>query len=436
MLHDELKKLNRYPFHMPGHKRNGNFHIPGSDIDITEINGFDNLHSPAGLIKDIETKLAVLYNAKQSFMLINGSTVGILAAVFALTNRGDKIIAARNCHKSVLNACFIRELDIVYIEPEYDNENGFYTAVTQSEVDKVIKNNPDAAAVIITSPTYEGYASNIKTNIPLIIDAAHGAHFGFGTFPEYPSADIVISGLHKTLPSLTQTAVLNVYNRIFENKIKMYLDIFQTSSPSYVLMNSVSICVKFLENADTVFKEYEKNLSDFYRTDLKHLRFIKTDDKGKIVVSTAKCNINGTQLADILRYDYSIECEMASINYIILMTSPADTKEAFTLLSNALSETDKRLYEETKQIIAKPNLPESLFKISDITKTECTELENSAGKICGEYIYAYPPDIPIIVPGECISKKMILYIKKMIENQINIISDSNLLPSYILTKAD
>lgn len=436
MLHDDLKKLKKYPFHMPGHKRNFNFDIDGSEIDITEINGFDNLHSPGGSILEIEQKLSALYGSEKSFMLVNGSTVGLLASIFAVTEQKDKIIISRNCHKSVYNACFLRELDVVYIEPAFNERNGFYTKIKQSAIDKIIMDNPDAKAVVITSPTYEGYVSNIHSDIPLIIDAAHGAHFGFGKFPEYPKGDIVVSSLHKTLPSLTQTAVLNIYNNHFIEKIRMYLDIFQTTSPSYVLMNSVSKCVVFLENYRDAFKKYNALLDMFYKTRLDNLEFVQTDDKGKIVVSTAKSNINGHQLADRLRTHFSIECEMESVNYIILMSSVADTKEAFYALSSALVKTDSTLKKREMNIIKKPTIPPKAFNSFEIKKAEKMQFKNANGKVSAEYVYAYPPDIPILVPGEVITERIISSISEMLENKINIISDSNLLPSYILTKAD
>lgn len=436
MLHDDLKKLDRYPFHMPGHKRNREFGIDSSEIDITEIDGFDNLHCASGAILEIENALSGLYHSKRSFMLVNGSTVGILAAIFAVTERGDEIIIARNCHKSVYNACYLRELDVTYIEPEYDCENGYYTEIKQNTVDEAIKAHPNAKAVVITSPTYEGNISTVTADIPLIIDAAHGAHFGFGNFPEYPKGDIVISSLHKTLPSLTQTAVLNVYNENYISKVKRYLEIFETSSPSYVLMNSVSKCVEFLQNSDNAFDEYERNLSKFYETKLNNLHFKIGDDRGKIIISTANTNISGTELADVLRNEFAIECEMASLNYIILMTSVADKANAYEMLSKALTAIDGRLTKCVAQKISKPLILEKLYKSSEIKNTSETPLSEAVGKICGEFVYAYPPDIPIIVPGELIDADIINSINEMIKAKINIISDSNLLPRYILTKAD
>ncbi len=189
-------------------------------------------------------------------------------------------------------------------------------------------------------------------------------------------------------------------------------------------MNSVSKCAAFLENSENCFQEYERLLDAFYRTDLKHLKFIHSDDKGKIIISTAKCNINGTELADMLRSDYSIECEMASLHYIILMTSVADKASAFSALAAALKEIDSKLSPCKKDVLSKPAVPQEI------------ELACSAGKISAEYVYAYPPDIPLIVPGETISSEFQTVIQKMLKSGIHIISDSELLPSYILTKAD
>lgn len=436
MLHNDLEKLNKYPFHMPGHKRNGEFGIIGAEIDITEIDGYDNLHSAESSIKEIEDSLAEIYNASRSFMLINGSTVGLLAAIFAVTKRGDKIIIARNCHKSVYNACFLRELEVACIEAEHDEENGYYTSISQSTVDEAIKRNADAKALVITSPTYEGNVSNIHCNIPLIIDCAHGAHFGFGGFPKYPKGDIVVSSLHKTLPCLTQTAVLNVYNNKFTGKIKLYLDIFETSSPSYILMNSVSKCIELLKNNASLFDDYEKNLDKFYKTKLNNLEFKISHDKGKIIVSTAKANISGIKPAEVLRSKYSIECEMASVNYIILMTSIADTENAFLLLSDALTEIDNTLEKHPVKSIKKTAIPKTQCKSSDIDDKNKTLFTNSSGKVSAEYVYAYPPDIPIIVPGEIITDEIINQVKNMIKIGVNIVSDSNLLPDWILTKRE
>ena len=145
---DDLRKFEKYPFHMPGHKRSDKFGIVGSEIDITEIDGADNLHEPHGNILEIENALAEIYKSKKSFLMTNGSTGGILAAIFAVCNEGDKIIIARNCHKSVYNACMIMRLKVVYVEPRFDYVDGYYTNTLQDDVNAVLADNEDAKAIV------------------------------------------------------------------------------------------------------------------------------------------------------------------------------------------------------------------------------------------------------------------------------------------------
>lgn len=419
---------------MPGHKRNKDFGIIGSEIDITEIDGFDNLHDAKDILLDIENELTNHYKSKKSYMLVNGSTVGILAAIFAVCNEDDKIIIARNCHKSVYNACYLRKLKVVYIEPEFDYENGYYTRISDDTIYNIEKANPDAKAIVITSPTYEGNISNIKTHIPLIIDAAHGAHLGMATFPAYPKGDIVISSLHKTLPALTQTAVANIYNEEYVGKIKFHLDIFESSSPSYVLMNSVAKCCDYLKNKD-IFSNYCAMLWEFRDIELSCLRLMYSDDFGKIVISCVNANINGYELGEILRNEYKIEAEMVSKNYIILMTSVADTKNAFDMLKNALISIDAELDNSKSTLLNKPPIPNGTNEITITESYEC-DISEAVGKKSNEFIYAYPPDIPIIVPNEIITKENLNYLIDLYNSNINIVSDSGLFPNKILTKYD
>ena len=433
-LHKKLEKLERYPFHMPGHKRNPEFNITGSEIDITEIDGFDNLHNAKGVIAEVEERLKKHYKSKKSFMLVNGSTVGILAAVFAVCNEGDKIIIARNCHKSVYNACLLRHLKVVYLEPEFDSVNMCYTSVMQDRVDSLLLNHTDAKAIVITSPTYEGRISNIEADIPLIIDAAHGAHLGLDCFPAYPKGSIVISSLHKTLPALTQTAVMNIYSEEYTAKAKRYLDIFETSSPSYVLMSSVSKCCDIIENAE-LFRNYYKRLTDFRQIEFSSLHLKYSDDISKIVISTQNTVMSGKGLAEILRKSL-IEPEMVSENYVVLMTSVADTQEGFDRLTKALLEADEGLMQKDEPPRRKPPIPKGVQVIEYPESTQEHELKHAEGKVCAEFVYAYPPDIPLLCPNEIISAEIIDYIGAIIKAGVSVISDSGLLPDKILTKAE
>ncbi|MCH5320793.1 MAG: aminotransferase class I/II-fold pyridoxal phosphate-dependent enzyme [Eubacterium sp.] len=432
-LTDKLSDLNTYPFHMPGHKRKGKFNITGAEIDITEIDDFDNLHSPKEILAELESDIAKLFGYKKSIISVNGSTCGILSAICAVCDKGDKIIVARNCHKSVYNACFLQELDVVYIEPEFINELGVYGRITQETVDNAVKENYDAKAIVITSPTYEGIVSEIKCDIPIIIDSAHGAHFGFTDWlPNKAEGDIVIQSLHKTLPSLTQTAVVHINNEKYFNKVKMYMDIFESSSPSYILLSSVDRCVDFLKKSKTDFDNYKALLDSFYdkAKKLENITIHTNDDITRLIISAK--GYTGTELAEHLR-NCKIEPEGATLNFVILISTIADSEEGFDLLCNALKSMEKRA--EIKRFTERINIPEKNCKSSEVKNTVITPLDESIGKICGTYVFAYPPDIPIIIPGEIITKEIISYIKLCIDKGVNIISDDNLLPDSILTKA-
>lgn len=435
-LHYKLNSLTKYPMHMPGHKRNGKFNIVGSNIDATEIEGLDNLHAPKGVIKEIENKLARIYHCDNSHLLVNGSTVGLLASIMAVCKEGDTIIVACNCHKSVYNACVLLRLNVIFVTPKWNELEGYYTTIDREDIRKAISDNPDARAVVVTSPTYEGNVSNIgNINIPVITDAAHGAHFGISYFPAYPKGDIVISSLHKTLPSLTQTAVCNVYNKELEYNTKKYLDILQTTSPSYVLMNSVDICCDYILNQKSEFDDYYGRLTEFRsKIELEHLSLKYTDDPGKIVISTANANISGVELADTLRNKYGIEPEMASISYVILMTSVGDEEPAFSMLKEALEDIDAGLCHQQCRSVLAPNTKTD-WNAKAVDDYVATDICEAVGKISAEFVMAYPPDIPILLPNAEITPMAMAYISDAIAQGINIVSDSGLLPNKILTKA-
>ena len=419
---------------MPGHKRNAKFGITGSEIDITEIDGFDNLHAPCGVIADIESRLKGIYKSKRSFISVNGSTAGILAGIHAVCNKGDTVIVAKNCHKSVFNACMLLELKIRYIEPEFDYTNGYYTSISQRTVDEALKDVENAKALIITSPTYEGFISRIKCDIPIITDAAHGAHLGLGYFPEYPKSDIVISSLHKTLPSLTQTAVVNVYNEKYINGVKRYMDIFQTTSPSYVLMNSIDLCCEYIENNPLEFGLFYERLCDLRLVETNNLRIQYTDDISKIVLSCANTDISGVELAEKFRKEYNIEPEYASERYVLFMATVGDTQEGLNALKSAIEKIDEELLSTYCEILKKPPVTSDITQICISNEYEACNLSDSIGKISNEFVFAYPPGIPIITPNEVISQKAVEYIVLASEKGVNILSDSGEVPNKILTK--
>lgn len=422
-----------YPFHMPGHKRNIDVCFNPYKYDITEITGFDDLHKPEDVLLRLTERISEVYSADKSYILNNGSTSGIMTAISAVAGYNDTVLVARNCHKSVYNTLILRGIIPEYIYPQVDRNTGINLAITAADVEKALEQNNKIKAVIITSPTYEGVVSDIeavskaahKKNIPLIVDCAHGAHFGFcDFFPENPmrlGADVVIMSLHKTLPAFTQTAVMCVKSAFADIKeLDRYYHIYLSSSPSYLLMSSIEYCMDYLDK--NVFFKYKQKLTDFYeKCKLEKLHFYMSEDKGKIVIGTWDCDINGIQLKEILRDKYRLEMEMASLEYVIAMTSVCDTEDGFNRLIAALTEIDASCNKKHKKEFTVPEKAETACSLYEAVSAEkkTVKYNDAKGKISGDFIFAYPPGIPIITPGEIFNKKIIECIDKYVESGAN-----------------
>lgn len=442
-------KSNIYPFHMPGHKRRSLGELNPYDIDITEIEGYDNLHDAKGIIKEAQDMAAQLYGADESYFLINGSTCGILAAISAATKPGDTIIVARNCHKAVYHAIYLRQLIPVYVHPEVC-KIGIQGMITPEEIGKALESNPEAKAIVITSPTYDGVVSDVRKiaelaherKIPLIVDEAHGAHFGFHeAYPENATklgADAIILSLHKTLPAFTQTALLNICgNYISKAKVEMFLGIYETSSPSYIFMTGIERCLKYVEKqGQEDLRKLSENLREFYRDceKLKYLKVLrKTDfnkdsnkmevydfDESKIIILTEKSGMSGQQLIDELLEKYEIQLEMAAGNYALALCSLMDTNEGFKRFSRALIEIDIQCESISKNEDGKipdVSIYQNLLAVKQIhealeSETEAVPLESASGKVSGAFVNLYPPGIPLLVPGEQINDKLVDDIKR------------------------
>lgn len=411
----EYSQNDYYGFHMPGHKRNSSClgkTLP-YNIDITEIDGFDDLHHAEEILLEGQKKAAKLFRAEESFYLINGSTVGNLSAIMAVTNRNDKILVARNNHKSVYNAIFLNDLKPVYVYPKFNKEFGINGEISKDDIEQLLNEHKDIKAVVIVSPTYDGVISDIRGiaklthrfNIPLIVDEAHGSHLGmhpiFSRNSNENGADIVVHSVHKTLPSLTQTALLHVNGKLINrDKLKRYLKILQSSSPSYVLMSSIDTCVNILqEQGDNLFETYVLELENIRNKLLKMkcLKLIETEnfDKSKILISTRNTNITSEKLYNLLLDKYHLQLEMCGANYVTAMTSISDTKEGFHRLTEALYEIDQELIyiEEEDDMSICLELP----RLQD---------ETSEGKGSEWFYYLYPPGIPLVVPGEIVTKEI------------------------------
>lgn len=445
-------KSDYYPFHMPGHKRKP-LHMPNPySIDITEIEGFDNLHHASGILKDAQMKAAELYDADFSYYLVNGSTCGLLTAISAVTKRGDKILMARNVHKAVYHAVYLKGLSTVYLYPAM-TEFGIQGAIQPEEVKEQLEKEPDIAAVIITSPTYEGIISDISAiseivhayKIPLIVDEAHGAHLGFHSdFPQTAvrlGADLVVQSMHKVLPSLTQTALLHVNSEfVSEKEIEKYLDIYETSSPSYVLMGGMEKCIRLLrEEKEELFTGFTNRLKDFYRKTntfqyihiMRREDFSRTEvydiDPSKIVISVKNTSMDGQELYEELLNTYHLQMEMVSGFYVLAMTSIMDTKEGFDRLYHALAEIDGKICEKEEsehgEFIRNMYGPKEkkmeVFQAMDFPVKDVS-FEEAVGQMSGDYVYLYPPGIPVLLPGELIEEDFIKNVRESIKLRLNL----------------
>lgn len=439
-----------YPFHMPGHKRQAvtpYLTDPWME-DITEITGFDNLHHAEGILKEAQEYGAKIFGSKKMYFLVNGSTAGILAAVSACTRPGGKILMARNCHKAVYHAAYLRGLETVYLYPSWDQELGLNGGISPKDVEAALEKHRDTQAVLITSPTYDGILSDVKGiaqaahryGVPLIVDEAHGAHLPFHDFfPEsalYLGSDLVIQSLHKTLPSLTQTAVLHRQSDLVEEeRLERFLGIYQTSSPSYVLMASITACLRWLEEKGRErFEGYVSRLKRC-RKELKQMKNLYLPDReicgqggiydldpSKILISGTGMEAEGPVLHRILREKYGLELEMEAPGYVLALTSVMDTEEGFERLIRALKEIDSQMEQKNggpegstgkkrPVFLAYPEKfrPRQILSIARAMERETEEkdLKRSVGFISGEFAYLYPPGIPVLVPGEEITEEFL-----------------------------
>lgn len=435
-LYDRLHRYSisdYYGFHMPGHKRNTERF--GSDlpygIDITEIEGFDDLHHPDGILREAQEEASRIYGAGETRFLVNGSTAGILSAILGCTRRGDQVLVGRNCHKSVYHAIYMNGLEPVYLYPGFRPDIQLNTEISVSAVKAALNEHSRVKAVILVSPTYDGVVSDIRAiagevhrrGIPLIVDEAHGAHFGFHPyFPESAlkqGADVVIHSLHKTLPALTQTALLHVDGPYADrSRIFRYLDMLQSSSPSYVLMAGIDRCVRLLgEKRDELFSPYVERLEQLRERlgQLEKLSLARTEryDRSKLVLSAARADMTGRELYLRLLETYHLQLEMAAGSYALAMTSVGDTEEGFRRLGDALEEMDRSAGENGGEVTGQDGgLPEnemvcSSARIEELAREEgcirSVPLEACEGLVSMEYAYLYPPGIPLIVPGERVS---------------------------------
>lgn len=456
----EYAEKSCYPFHMPGHKQGRGMKIPSDflKMDITEIEGFDNLHHPKGIIKEAQDLCAKTFGAEKTFFLVNGSSSGLVAAVLTVCGEGEKILIARNCHKSVYHGLVLAGAEPVYILPERIEEIGLFGGISPEKVKDALKKHPDCKAFLLTSPTFEGFTSDLKQiadilhekNKILIVDEAHGSHMKFHDgFPKTAleqGADLVVQSVHKTLCCFTQTALLHIQGkRIDQNRLRDALAMMQTTSPSYLLMGGIDLCREELDR-------YGKERFELYFSRLIQLREVLSGldrisligkercqkgaadlDYGKLVFYLDVENFSGVDFGIYLRQNHKIQLEMEGICHGVAMTTVADEQSGFHMLCKAILELETKLKRYPKRNSQKNmvfSLPDQVIlpRQAAFGQKDTIPFLESAGRICAEFVVPYPPGIPVLAPGETISMDKIQEIVEYKRNGISVIGtrDSDL----------
>lgn len=460
--------------HMPGHKENTAL-APylaqlGAQWDITELPGFDDLHDPQDILAQAMDRAAKLWGSRKSWLQVNGSTGGLLAAIRAATRRGDQVLVARHCHKAIYHAIEVCGLEPIFLLPPVVEGLGIAGSLTPAQVAQALEDHPGVKLVVYPSPTYDGVVSDTAgicqaahaKGVPVLVDEAHGAHFGF--HPAFPpnamaqGADLAVASLHKTLPSLTQTAVLHASGRLVPlPQVARQTGIFQSSSPSYLLMASMDGCLGLLEDqGEALFAAWVRRLADFdgQIQDLRYLRCpghgkeagqtlpgVFAWDPAKILISTQGSALTGVELKDRLRADYRIEVEMALDHYVVAMTGLGTDDSMPTRLASALLALDRQYgpcQEDAPPPAQRHALPPRRCSVEEAAMAQggLSFLYDAMGKVSGEYLWAYPPGIPLVTPGEEITVDLVETVEQLYQAGVRLIGTRGKPPITIFALGD
>ena len=436
------------PFHVPGHKMGRG--LPEeflkclATLDITEIPGMDDLHHPAGVIKQAQELAAEAFGSERTFFLINGSTCGIYAMISSMCKPGDSIIVARDCHRSVINGMLLAGVSPVFIMPEFDSRFGITTAITPDSLEKALLANPGAAGVLLTRPSYYGICCDIEKiaavvhshNKILAVDEAHGSHFRFNDALPIcamdAGADMCVQSAHKTLPAFTQGAYLHVKSgRVDMEKLEYYLSVYQTSSPSYVIMASLDIARGIMQMEGSVLLKglvdsIAENKAAFSRNeaftfiDNNTIREFSTD-AARIAINTENTGITGYETEIELRRTYNLQVEMSDLFNIVCITTIADTPEVISYLFESLKKLDSSYpgFRHHRSGCLKQSFysHDQQMEYREVIKAESEWVvsDKAAGRISKGIIAPYPPGIPVVCPGEVISPEVIAHVGSIIQ---------------------
>ncbi|MEH2359457.1 aminotransferase class I/II-fold pyridoxal phosphate-dependent enzyme [Nostoc sp.] len=445
------------PFYTPGHKQGEGISQPLTDLlgkavfraDLTELADLDNLFAPQGVIQEAQQLAAEAFGASQTWFLVNGSTCGVEAAILATCGTGDKIILPRNVHSSAIAGLILSGAIPIFLNPEYDPVLDIAHSITPHAVESALQQHPDAKAVLTVYPTYYGVCGNLSAiahithqyNIPLLVDEAHGAHFAF--HPELPTpalaagADLTVQSIHKVLGAMTQASMLHIQgNRIDSDRISKALQLVQSTSPSYLLLASLDAARQQMALHGKMLMSRTLQLADEARTrigEIPGLSVLEMPwlgespgflalDKTRLTVTVSGLGLTGFEADEILDEKFAVTAEFASLQHLTLIISlgntPADIKQlvqGFTTLAKEYRRTNLTINNHIwENLVSKVSYPlhfsprEAFFAVSEILP-----LAQTSDRICAEIVCPYPPGIPVLMPGEVITKSVLDYLQEI-----------------------
>ncbi len=442
---EKMKGERLVPFDVPGHKHGkGNLALTEFlgqkclSVDVNSMKMLDNLCHPVSVIKEAQELAAEAFGAAHAYFMVGGTTAAVQSMVLSVCKRGDKIILPRNVHRSVINIMILCGAIPVYVNPDMDNLLGIALGMRLSEVEKAIVENPDAKAVLVNNPTYYGICSNLKGitdlahahGMKMLVDEAHGTQFYFDR--DLPvtameaGADMAAVSMHKSGGSLTQSSFLLIGPEMNEGYVRQIINITQTTSGSYLLLSSLDISRRNLALHGQEIFDKVKELVEYARKEINQIgdyyayskELVNGDsvydfDITKLCVNTLPVGLAGIEVYDLLRDEYDIQTEFGDLGNILAYVSVGDRPRDIERLVSALAEI-RRLYKKDRSSLMSAEYinPTVMFSPQEAfySEKQSLPLAQCENRVCAEFVMCYPPGIPILAPGELITRSILDYI--------------------------
>lgn len=443
---ERFRQMRVVPFDVPGHKRGrGNpelVQLLGEQcvsMDVNSMKPLDNLCHPISVIRDAERLAAEAFGAANAFLMVGGTTSAVQSMVLSVAKRGEKIILPRNVHRSVMGAMVLCGAVPVYVNPECDSDLGIPLGMSVAAVERAIRENPDAKAVLVNNPTYYGICSDLRAIVKLahehgmlcLADEAHGTHFYFGeglpVSAMAAGADMASVSMHKSGGSLTQSSLLLTGPAMQEGHVRQIINLTQTTSASYLLLSSLDISRRNLALRGKSDFERVVRLTEYARREINEIdgyyafsrELINGDsvfdfDVTKLSVNTLDVGLAGIEVYDLLRDEYDIQIEFGDLGNILAYVSVGDRPREIERLVSALSEVRRRFGRTKANLMAQEYIdPQVVVSPQDAfyAPKESLPLRETEGRVCSEFVMCYPPGIPILAPGERITAEILDYIE-------------------------